>query len=316
MKLKVFEANNRAEAFEMVKAKLGEQALITDTEYYEDGRVRITAALEEDIYDNDVYEALTGNSNNSIVNSIREALDYHNVPFNIAEKILKVASVAETEDIVMAMAAALDDLFRFNPLPETKNSYAFMMVGPPGAGKTLAVAKLVARAVMNKNLKVGVITTDIRKPGAVEQLSALTKILNIKTMKAKSPEALAEYIKAMRKDAHDLIFIDSPAHNPFSLQDMGILNEYVESSNIEPVLVMPAGIDASEAEEIAESFVNLGVNRLIATRLDVSRRLGAILNAASNSRLNFANVSVSANIAKGIYRINPVSMARLILPDN
>jgi flagellar biosynthesis protein FlhF len=316
MKLKVFIANNRAEAFEMVKTELGEQALITDTEYFEDGRVRITAALEDDVFDNDIYEAFTGTHNNSTVNIIRDALEYHNVPFDLADSIIKVANLAETDDTVMALASAIDDLFRFNPLPETKTPMAFMLVGPPGAGKTLSVAKLAAKALMKKKLNVGVITTDVRKPGAIEQLSLLMKILNIETLRAKTPTSLLKTIDILRNEGKDLILIDSPAHNPFALQDMSILGDYIGVTNIEPVLVMPAGIDPIEAEEIAESFVDVGTNRIIATKLDVSRRLGAILNAAKNHRLNFSNVGATPNIAKGIFRINPVSMARLILPED
>ena len=329
MKFKTFEANSHTEAIEKIKTEFGDMALITDTEYYEDGHVCITAALEDDIYDNEIYQAITGNSNNEVINTIREALEYHNVPFALSQKLLRIVelteiaaseTIRENKKARMSLAAAIEDMFRFNPLPEEnkpeyRNACTFMMVGPPGGGKTLTVAKLATRSVVKrKNIKISVISTDTCKRGSFEELSAITKILNIETLKAKNPDILASYVSRLKND-HDLIFIDTPAYNPFSPQDMTVLGEYIAASDSEPVLVIPAGIDVDEAGEIADSFVELGVKRLIATRLDTSRRIGAILNAAGNSRLNLSDIGISSNIARGIYHITPMSMARLILPD-
>ena len=61
-------------------------------------------------------------------------------------------------------------------------------------------------------------------------------------------------------------------------------------------------------------FADLGATRLLVTRLDMARRLGGILAAADAARLSFSDVSITPNIAEGITPINPVSLARLIMP--
>ena len=54
---------------------------------------------------------------------------------------------------------------------------------------------------------------------------------------------------------------------------------------------------------------------MIATQLDGSRRLGAILAAAQGGKLAFSVVSISASIAQGLTPLNPMSLARVLLRD-
>jgi len=112
----------------------------------------------------------------------------------------------------------------------------------------------------------------------------------------------------------DLVFIDSPGLNPFSHHDMDYLKGLVNSADVEPILVIAAGGDAAEAADIGEAFGTAGATRLLATRLDMTRRLGAILSAADGGQLMFSEVSLNPHVATGLCAVNPVSMARLILP--
>ena len=80
-----------------------------------------------------------------------------------------------------------------------------------------------------------------------------------------------------------------------------------------PVLVLPGGGDVHEAAEIAEMFRTLGTSRLIATRLDLARRLGFMLVAAEIGQFRFSHVSTSPRVAEGLAPLNPVSLARLLL---
>ncbi len=72
--------------------------------------------------------------------------------------------------------------------------------------------------------------------------------------------------------------------------------------------------DPMEAADIAVRFNVLGPQRLLATRLDLSRRLGGALAAAEVAALSFCEVSISPHVADGLTPINPVSLARLLLP--
>ena len=77
-------------------------------------------------------------------------------------------------------------------------------------------------------------------------------------------------------------------------------------------MVAAAGGDAMEMAEAADVFADLGARRLMATRLDIARRLGGLLDVAERSRMALADVSATPFIAQGLLTLNPLSLARLM----
>ncbi|MDE0799516.1 MAG: GTP-binding protein [Rhodospirillaceae bacterium] len=315
MRLKSYTAANMAEAMNLVRQELGEDAIIVSTQRSSDGQgVRITAALEAPDGDENITRALAGENTTPFSEGVREALTYHGVPARLIEKMVMTARSVEVGSPTMACAAALEGHFDFAPLPERKAPRPFMLVGPPGSGKTITVAKLAARARL-AGRPVGVITIDTIRAGAVEQLTAFTKILEVEIHQVRGTDTLPHAVATMIEN-YDLVFIDSPGLNPFSHHDMNYLKALTHSADIEPILVLAAGGDAGEAADIGESFSACGATRVLATRLDMTRRLGSILAAADAGQLMFSEVSINPHVATGLCAINPVSMARMILPPD
>jgi flagellar biosynthesis protein FlhF len=313
MRLKSYNAPTMAEAMRMVREELGEDAIIVSTQRSSDGQgVRITAALDDPTEDEAVDRVISGRNSTPFADKVREALTYHGAPSRLTEKLVQAATAVEVGSPTMACAAALEDHFDFAPLPERKAPRPFMLVGPPGTGKTITTAKLAARARL-AGRPVGVITADTIRAGAVEQLAAFTSILEVDLRQVRGPDALGLAVRDMMA-IHDLAFIDSPGLNPFSHHDMDYLKGLISAADVEPILVLAAGGDAAEAADIGEAFGTAGATRLLATRLDMTRRLGAILAAADGGQLMFSEVSLNPHVATGLCAVNPVSMARLILP--
>ena len=147
MRLKSYNAATMAEAMRMVREELGDDAIIVSTQRASDGQgVRITAALEDPSDDDDIDRALTGRNTTPFGEKVREALAYHGTPPRLIEKMVQAAMAVEVGSPTMACATALEDHFDFAPLPERKAPRPFMLVGPPGTGKTITTAKLAARA--------------------------------------------------------------------------------------------------------------------------------------------------------------------------
>jgi len=313
MRLKSFTAPTMAEAMEMVRAELGEEAIIVSTQRAAGTKgVRITAALEPEDADLAVAELL-GEDNSSAAEAVREALSKHGVPQRLAERLVNAARTSGLADPVLACAAALEAGFTFAHLPEHSAPRPFMLVGPPGAGKSIAVAKLAARGVL-KGRQVAVITCDNIRAGATEQLAAFTKILEIDLIKAKGPESLRRAVEAAA-GLFDLVLIDSPGVNLFKPTDTDFLQSLVEAADVEPVAVLAAGGDPTEAGEMAEAMAAIGAGRLFMTRLDTTRRLGAMLSAAEAAQMALCDVSASPHVASGIAPISAVSLARLLVPE-
>ncbi len=248
-----------------------------------------------------------------LAEQINDALYRNGTPPRVADALIAQVQQLDTTDPVLALAGALDASFAFQPLGEPRAGRPIMIVGPPGAGKTMVAAKMAARAVM-KGRRVGVMTTDTVRAGGVEQLAAFTRLLKIDLIEIEDMHSLADGMQALR--GQEQIIIDTAGRNPFNEDDMGSLAELLTAADIEPVLVMAAGGDAHEAAVIGKIFHAVGCRRMILTRLDMTRRLGSVLNAAFEARLSFCDVSLTPKVADGLTPLNPVSLARLLLPKS
>lgn len=314
MRLKSFIAPSMAEAMQLVRRELGDDAIIVSTQRAAGGKgVRITAALEPTDVDEAIGEALADADRLPAAEVVREALTDHGVPPRLVERLINLVRSSGIEDANLACAAALESGFAFAPLPDQIAPRPFMLVGPPGGGKSMAVAKLAARSAL-KSRRVAVITCDNLRAGATEQLAAFTRILEIELVTARGPQSLRRAVETATA-RHDIVFIDSPGLNPFKTSDMEYLAALVEAANVEPILVMAAGGDAQEAAEIGEVYGAAGATRLLATRLDTTRRLGSIMAAADAGPLMFCDVSATPHVVNGVTPISAGTMAYMILPQ-
>ena len=314
MRLKSFIAPSMAEAMLLVRRELGDDAIIVSTQRAAGGKgVRITAALEPTDIDDAIDQVLTDAGRTPAAEVVREALTDHGVPQRLVERLVNAVRSSGIDDPSLACAAALETGFAFAPLPDQIAPRPFMLVGPPGVGKSMAVAKLAARSAL-KNRRVGVISCDNLRAGATEQLAAFTRILEIELITARGPQSLRRATETAAS-RYDIVFIDSPGLNPFKTSDMEYLAALIEAANVEPIMVLAAGGDPQEATEIGEVFGAAGATRLLATRLDTTRRLGSIMAAADAGPLMFCDVSATPHVVNGVTAINPGTMAYMILPQ-
>lgn len=324
MRLKSFHAKTMSDAMRMVRQSLGDDAIIVATREEEGGGVRVTAAVEED----DLPPAPSSGGSRGgrgskappkpvepeidVGEVVADALQRHGVPAALAEQLIDAASGLDTEDPRLALGSALDSFFTFNPLPDGRAPVKpLALVGPPGSGKTLVAAKLAARAVFKK-CSVGVITTDTVRAGGVDQLAAFTRLMKLKLATVEDPDALAGAFEVHRRT--DLVLVDTAGRNPFDADDMQDLRAMLSAGEVEPVLVLPAGLDAMEAADMALAFKAVGVRRMLVTRLDMTRRLGSVLAIAARARLSFCDASISSKVAEGLTALNPLALARMMIP--
>jgi len=373
MRLKSFLANSMREAMHKVREELGEDAIIVTTREMSGGRVRITAAIEqqnrygidlpefdldETVEDDprpDVSETQGINTDQSarpeifpwrpapmaepppekddflaqwledsgeipgehkqedIIELVTDAMLRHRFPANVSEKIISTATLIEGRSLRETLAKAIATHFDFDPLPLGPYKKPIILVGPPGAGKTLNTAKLATRAVMN-GLKPAVISTDIVRAGGLEMLSTFLDVLDLELDDADSPQSLKAAIDK-NQDA-DQILIDTGGLNPFDPHEMKDLARLLKVTEMEPILVLPAGGDAEESAEMALTFEILGVKRIYPTRLDFARRLGGVMAAADRGKLSFAGASHTHKIPDGILDITPQVLADLLMPGS
>lgn len=318
MRLKTFTAASMVKAIAAIRDELGEDAIIVSTEAGRNGRnARVVVAIDDGDSDADAighwHDTADGGWEVSAPpaepDTVRSTLAYHGVPAALAERLRHATAMVAAAEPTQALAAALDGTLAFQPFADRPAQRPVMFVGPPGAGKTLTAARLIVDA-QRRGRPVTAISCDTRRAGGCEQLDAFMRILGVPLTMAETPEALAA---AIQGDSGSAVFIDSPGANPYDSGEMRELARLVAASGAEPVLVLAAGTDACEAADIGATFARLGCRRLVATRLDISRRLGALLGAADGGRLAFAGASLSPHAADAPSPLTPPSLARLLL---
>ena len=318
MRLKSYSGPTMAAAMAAVRDELGENAIIIATHEETSGGIRVTAALDDSPDPADgignapaMSAGLSAPSAEDVVDEVYQAFRSHGMPALIGEPLLEAIGAFETSDPVTALAAALRQSFRFAPIGDAPWLRPMMVVGPPGAGKTQTVAKLAARAVMSGR-RVAVLTTDTERTGGVAHLSAFVDALRLDLAVVDQPETVSDALLATTD--HDLVLIDSAGRNHLDEAQMASLSDLLLGGRIEPILVMPAGVDAVEAGDVAKAFREVGARRLIATRLDMARRLGSVLAAAYAADLAFADFGTTPRIKDGLEPANPRALARLLMP--
>ncbi|CAH2600391.1 Flagellar biosynthesis protein FlhF [Rhodovastum atsumiense] len=281
MRLKRYRAADTAEAVALIRSELGPDAVILETRPVTGG-VEVTTVVEP----------------SPPAPQRAQALLWHNLPADLARRL-------QTGPLPFALSVAL----RFASLDLQPGAKPLLLVGPPGAGKTLSVARLATRLVMG-GITPLVITTDGRRAGAAEQLAAFTRLLGLQLLVASTPPALARGL-AHRAQAAPVL-IDTPGTDPFDPAQREETMALAGIAEAEPVVVLPAGLDAAEAADLAGAYAAWGARKLIATRLDQARRLGGVL-AAAQAGLALAEAGIGAGAADGLVPLTPDLLATRLL---
>lgn len=344
MRLKTFTAADMMHAMQMVRDALGEDAVIISTDTAKDS-VTVTAAFDDvsgengDMEHASWFDALNDNSADKavrrtidtpreiplaqaeeppehIVLEIASLLDHHGVNKHLQHRMtdrlqeLTHPYKAGKTALEQWLHALLDDIFSMAPLTLENDSCRHILIGAPGAGKTLTTAKIAAKLVKSGQ-HVHVISTDNKRAGGVEQLSAITDILGIDLMIAENRQSLKLMLSDIPLD--QTVIVDSAGANPYDFYELKELGEYAGLIELDPVLVYPAGSDPQEADEVARAFSFIGVEKMIVTRTDAARRFGSILNAADAAGLDFANITGSEKILGTFDACTPAHLTKLLM---
>jgi flagellar biosynthesis protein FlhF len=152
------------------------------------------------------------------------------------------------------------------------------LVGPTGVGKTTAIAKIAARALLDTRFKVGLITVDTYRVGASDQLARYGRIMGVPTFVARDRAALAAAVESTR-DA-DLVLIDTAGRS--DAESLSAQMDLVKSApNVQLHLVLSVATGDRELGAIAQRYKGFGAERLIFTKLDEADGPAGVLAATS-----------------------------------
>lgn len=188
-------------------------------------------------------------------------------------------------------------------------------VGPTGVGKTTTIAKLAGNLALVKKRKVGLITIDTYRIGAVEQLKTYADIMNLHFKVVLSAKDMEEAINSM-SDC-DTILVDTTGRsskNPMQISELRAFIDRIHTENIH--LVISSTTKNRDIDTIVEGYKILGYNNVIITKLDETTTYGSVLNILQSAGKPISFVTTGQNVPDDIKTITGEEVANLILGED
>lgn len=186
------------------------------------------------------------------------------------------------------------------------------LVGPTGVGKTTTTAKLAAMYALNRGNKVALVTMDIFRVGAVEQLKTYSRIMGIPLEVASTPKELEKAVE--KHTACDLIFVDTAGRSHKDKEKLEEMRNFLDNKiPIEIYLCLSATTKDLELEEILKRFSVFQISKVVFTKIDESESLGNMINLLMKDNLQVAYFTTGQRVPEDIEVATSAKLADLIL---
>ncbi len=160
-----------------------------------------------------------------------------------------------------------------------------MFVGPTGVGKTTTLAKIAARySFLKYKNRVGIITLDTYRIGALEQLFQYAKMMKLPIEDVMDS---IDFQNALERLSYcDLILIDTVGSSPYDKEKILKIANFIKNSNreIDVNLVLSASSKLEDLQDAYKSFSFLDIDTLIVTKLDETKSFGNIFSLIYESK--------------------------------
>lgn len=250
-----------------------------------------------------------------------EKLIESEVESEIAKGIVKEAQVAlntkdwETKEKVEAsILESMSNKLKVTGELNLNEVKVMALIGPTGVGKTTTIAK-IAGYMTDRNKKVGLITTDVFRIGATDQLQIYANILDSEMIAVNSPDELRAAIDKLENEYRvDHILVDTVGRSPLDVGSIDDVKEYLNIAKPDHVgLVLSSTQKSKDVTKILENFESVNIKSLLFTKLDETINHGVILNASQNGKIGISYVTNGQNVPYDIYQADSMAIAKKIL---
>lgn len=253
------------------------------------------------------------NSQNVSENKIEGKLRECDLDEVVIEKLVKVCSSMDTsENEVDKMRNAARSLITV----EDSNNMngVVILIGPTGVGKTTTIAKLAGRLALIEKKKVGLITIDTYRIGAVEQLKTYAEIMNIPFKVVITAKEMESAVESM-KDC-DVVLVDTTGRSSKNTMQLSELRAFLGKVKSDCInLVISSTTKNSDIEAILEGYSILNYNGIIITKLDETTTYGSILNILYKGKKPLRFLTTGQNVPDDIKFMSVEEVLNLILGE-
>ena len=199
----------------------------------------------------------------------------------------------------------------------TQPPAVILLAGLQGSGKTTSAGKLARLISTTTKRKVLMVSTDVYRPAAIEQLATLAKGLDIDLFPSDPSQKPVDIARAAldyaRKHYHDTLIVDTAGRLAIDERMMAEVKElHAALQPIETLFVVDS-MQGQDAVNVARAFNEaLPLTGIVLTKLDGDARGGAALSVrhVTGKPIKFVGVSEKMD---GLEPFHPERMASRIL---
>jgi len=192
------------------------------------------------------------------------------------------------------------------------NQIISAFIGTTGVGKTTTIAKLAARLMLEKTKKVGLISLDAYRIGAMEQLKTYANILGVPCFQVFKKKDLLFALRRM--EGKDIVLIDTAGQSQYDRSRLDELKRLIPGDlNINTHLLLSIATAESEMNKAADNFRCLKYQSYIFTKRDEAQKCGSILNQIMEQSLPVSYVTTGQNVPEDIEQAEKSKLLKLIV---
>ena len=250
------------------------------------------------------------------IKDIADTLQLHEVQKNITNTITKhlsnSASFMESSNLQNYLISSMAAMIHTKEFKVTKGkTKKIALVGPTGVGKTTCIAKLAVISKIIHKLKVGLISIDTYRLGAIDQLRIFSEISDIEMAVAYEPEDIPKLVKKFKDK--DLLFIDTVGRSQKNKENLESIKNYLQAAQVdETVLVVSSTSSTKTLNDVAQRFKVLGYSSVIFSKIDEAVSYGNILNLVVTHDVPVMFLTNGQVIPDDIVSVNPSFLANMI----
>jgi signal recognition particle subunit SRP54 len=192
-----------------------------------------------------------------------------------------------------------------------------LMAGLQGSGKTTTVAKLARLLIEEQRKKVLLVSCDVYRPAAIEQLRTLAAQVSADFFDSQTSQKPVDIARAAidhaRRHYHDVLIVDTAGRLSIDEAMMRELAELHAAASPAETLFVVDSMQGQDAVNVAKAFNEaLPLTGVVLTKLDGDARGGAALSVreVTGKPIKFAGVSEKIG---GLEAFHPERMASRIL---